>query len=211
MSLEKSEIKCAVIHEFGNAMDDALEAAAKDVHLAQGAHAGLLQTEKKVAALAVHVDKDLDEGKLDLDSSLEIAKIIKVYIQRAVAVVHSDAMSYEQRVFMAQGRMSAFEQNVKLAKKMYDMESRKADAVREAESDPSKSNGQGRHVGVRPAATIKQQRLAEEEAGRLTGETKPKAKPKAKRTRKAAAPKATKKPKAAKKTRKVAVDAKDSR
>jgi hypothetical protein len=210
MSLEKSEIKCAVIHEFGNAMDDALEAAAKDVHLAQGAQSGLLQTEKKLAALAAHVDKDLDEGKLDLDSSLEIAKIIKVYIQRAVAVVHSDAMSYEQRVFIAQGRMLAFEQNVKLTKKMYDMESRKASAIRDAEStgdDPSKSNGQGRHVGVRPAAPIKQRRLAEEEAGRLTGETKPKAK----RTRKAAAPKATKKSKAAKKTRKVAVDAKDSR
>src|SRR5210317_1862113 len=120
MSLVKSEIKCMTIHEMGVLAEGTLEQAKKDYHLAQGANGGLVQTIKKVESLAKHVDQDLDEGKLDVTSPLEVAKHIKVYLQRAVAVLQSSAMTFEQRTLMAQGAVSAFERHIAATKKIYD-------------------------------------------------------------------------------------------
>jgi len=196
MSLEKSEIKRAVVHEFGATMDDALEEARKEVHLAHGAHTGLLQIAKKVQELSAHVDKDLDEGKFEaMESSLDIAKYVKVYIQRAVAVVESGAKTFEQRHLMAQGRESAFAQSVAMSKKMYDLETARINSLRQAEAEEQsgesdKSNGSGsngrtrRVVGTHPKATVKQRRLAQEADNSLTGETTGEKKKRPKKTRK---------------------------
>jgi len=179
MSLDKAEIKQATFHQVGVLIDDSLEQAKNDVHVAQGASVGLIQTVKKVEGLGVHIDKDLDEGKYESIGSLEVAKIAKMYLQRAVAVMRSDAMSFEQRRLMAQGRVTAFEQTVALTKKLHDIETRKIEAIRDAENEianeSSGSNGRDRRVysdsraiGIHPGMTIKQRRIAEE---RLTGET----------------------------------------
>lgn len=185
MSLVKSEIKCMTIHEMGVLAEGTLEQAKKDYHLAQGANVGLVQTIKKVEALAKHVDQDLDEGKLDVTSPLEVAKHIKVYLQRAVAVLQSSAMTFEQRTLMAQGAVSAFERHVAATKKIYDNELQKIKAVQSAETEeqetPQNSNGRSSHVvGVRPGMTVKQRRMVAAQ-NRLTGETSPKPKKKVRR------------------------------
>lgn len=170
MSLDKAEIKRATFHQVGVIIDDSLEQAKKDYSVAQGANAGLIQTVKKVEALGNHVDQDLDEGKYESMGPLEVAKIIKVYLQRAVAVMRSDAMSFEQRRLMAQGRVTAFEQTVAMTKKLHDIETRKIEVIRkdEVEVAEESSGSNGRATGIHPGMTIKQRRIAEE---RLTGET----------------------------------------
>lgn len=185
MSLFKSEIKRATINEMGALAEDTMEQAKKDYHLAHGASVGLGQVRKKIEGLAKHVDQDLDDGNLDMSSPLEIASYIKKYLQRAVAVVNSDAMSYEQRMLMAQGASMAFERYVGTTKKLFDLETQKIEKLKEVEAEEEEtspgSNGRYRRVaGVRPGIPVKQRRIAEDQT-RLTGETSPKPKKKVRR------------------------------
>lgn len=189
MGLDKSEIKRAVINELGASIEDALEQAKRNVYLSQGANIGLIQTIKNVEKLYHHVDRDVDEGKYNsCDGPLVVAKLVKGYIQRAVAVLESGAISYEQRRLMAEGAVKAYEQNVAMTKKLYDIESQKIEMIREVESEElqgsSSSNGRsGRRVtGIRPGATVKQRRMQEDlQSGSLTGETSPAPKKKVRR------------------------------
>jgi len=180
MSLVKSEIKCATIHEMGTLAEDSMEQAKKDFHLAQGANAGLVQAVKKIEVLGKNVDQDLDEGKLEVTSPLEVATIVKRYLQRVVAVIRSDSMSYEQRMFMAQGAEKALKNYVGATKKLFDLESHRIETLKRAVEEDVEENasmvlhaqrGNGKHPGM----SVKQRRLIEEHRS-LTGETSSKPK-----------------------------------
>lgn len=185
MSLVKSEIKCATIHEMGALAEDSMEQAKRDYHLAQGASVGLAQAVKKIEGLGKHVDQDLDDGKLEVSSSLEVAKFIKKYLQRAAAIVQSDAISYEQRMLMAQGAAKAFEKYVSTTKKLHELESQKVEMIRHAASNNESLTTvvrTRRDNGAHPGLSVKQRRLIEEQHS-LTGETPSKPKIKMRKTR----------------------------
>lgn len=169
MGLEKAEMRAAGIHDVGVRMDDLLEASRKEVVQCEGASLGLLQAVKAVNDLNPHVDKDVDEGKFDL----ETAKLIKLYLGRASQATQNLAQNARNQQMIAAGRVQAFETSVAVTKKMYDAESQRAAAIAEAESDPANMTLRSRPAGVHPPRTLKEMRLAEEGAGQVQEVTLP--------------------------------------
>lgn len=159
MSVEKSELRAAGMHEVGMRMDDLLEAAKKESIRCEGAVLALLQATKAVADLNAHVDRDLDEGLYDLP----IATLIKKYLGRAVQATQNLGLNAANTRMTSAGAVQAYETAVTVTKKMYDGEMLKKAVVAAAEVAPI-TDIRSRGAGVHPAPTIKKQRLAEEQA-----------------------------------------------
>ena len=160
MSVEKIELRAAGMHEVGVRMDDLLDAARKEVLRCEGAQLGLLQATKGVIDLIAHVDKDVDEGKY----GLEAAKLIKLYLSRASEVVQNLSKNASNQKIAATGQVQMAEVAVQITKKMHDGELAKRAAVAAAEAAPEEITLRTRPEGVHPPATIKEQRLAEDQA-----------------------------------------------
>ncbi len=153
------ELKASVLQEVGCSLDDAREAALVEQHQAEGASVVLGQVAKQIEELAASIEKDIDEGKLDLEQ----AKVIKGYITRASSVAHVHQAQAENLRIRATGKVAAFEISVKDMKKKYDASRSQLEAVHVAAtsgvapSAPSVGDP-GRHL------TLKTRRLAEEVA-----------------------------------------------
>lgn len=160
MSHERVELRASGMHDVGVRMDDLLEGARKEVLRCDGAVSGLQQCAKAVGELTPHVDRDVDEGKYDL----ETAKQIKLYLSRAIQVVQNLGMNASNQRMLSAGQVQMAEVAVSVTKKMYDGEMQKSAAIAAAEASPVSADGRGRVVGMHPSATIKEQRLAEEAA-----------------------------------------------
>ena len=168
MNIEKAGVKVDVAHELGCRIDDTREAARNEVANWEGANAALVQAGKAIEELAKHVDKDIDEGGYDL----ETAKVIKKYITRSAAIAQNLATQAGAQRLMAQGKVQALENAVKIVKKYHEDEVRKVEGFKQAllegrvriEADGTQqAEDPGVNVlGVRPGLTIKEQRLAEE-------------------------------------------------
>jgi hypothetical protein len=192
MSIDKSEIRIGLANEIGNTLDDALEAAEKEISFFEGGNNALQQVGERVQALAKDVDKDLDEG---LIKELEVAALVKRYITRAVGIIGTGARSAENKRLQAEGKTIAFRSSVKAVKKVIDAEQAQlrtiiahakqikelADKANADDVDVDLRRGPGDH----PGSSIKTQRLAEELAERACyPPSKPKPKPKPKPRRK---------------------------
>ena len=157
MSVEKSELRAAGMHEIGMRMDDLLAAAEQEVLRCEGASVALLQANKAIGDLNAHVDLDVTEGKYDL----EAAKLVKLYLSRAAQAVQNLGMLANNQRIASAGQVQAFKISVQVTKKMHDSEISKLESVAAAESEPARDI-RSRQAGMRPAPTIKEQRLAEE-------------------------------------------------
>jgi hypothetical protein len=170
MNLDKSELKIGVAHELGCRLDDTLEAAQKDVLRFEGAIQAFLQASQAVEGLLSHVDKDIDEGKLDL----QVAAEIKKYLVRASQVSAVLAKQAENNRLVHSGRVLAMEMSVKIVKKFQEDEATKVANFKKALSEGTiveetsgftPTAGGPRPVpGIRPGMSIKERRLAEEAA-----------------------------------------------
>jgi hypothetical protein len=104
-----------------------------------------------VVALSVHVDKEVDEDKLDLEQ----AKLVKLWLSRAVQATHNLFLNAQNQVLVTQGKVNGLTSVVALTKKYKDEEEMKVRvAVAQVESHKREPEG-------RPGPTIKEQRLAE--------------------------------------------------
>lgn len=156
--MNKGELKAAVVYEIGCKVDDMLEGATLDVARNEGAKNALMMATKKVSNLAVEVDRELDGGDFDkLGDPMEVAKLVKKYVTRAVAILESGAAGAENHRLISQGRAQAFELMVANMKKIRDGELEKA-RVRETDG-----GSRGHAVGVEPKPSIKARRLAEDD------------------------------------------------
>lgn len=159
MSVEKAEVRAGAMHEVGVRMDDLLEAVKADVHRFDGAASGLLQCVKAIEGLLAHVDKDVDEGKYDL----EVAKVAKQYIARAVQVAQNLGQQSSNQKILSIGKVQMGEAAVATVKKMHQVETGRAETLARVEQTPEDDvDLRSRTAGARPPMTIKEQRLAEE-------------------------------------------------
>jgi hypothetical protein len=177
-ALVKSEVKAGTLHEVGCRLDDSRDAAQREAEAYRGAHDALRQCAKKLQALAEHVKKDLDEGRVAgaiAEGELAVAKLVTTYVERAAGVAENLALTAHANHLTSMGRFDAFTRATSITKRLFDEESAKAEAIRvaiergELESDGMISQTSVRPVGVHPGASIAEQRKAEEESAANTG------------------------------------------
>ena len=170
MNVNKAEIKIFAAHELGCRLDDLLESNTKDMYRLEGGVVALRQAATALENLSSVIDKEMDEGKFDLDQ----AKEIKRYVQRAVQSVTNLVLNTDNNRIAYGGRMQALKLAVDVAKKFQDEESKKVAALQTAVeqnravkdgTSHTMVDGENNHVvAVRPGLSIKEQRLAEEAA-----------------------------------------------
>lgn len=158
MSVLKAELKMLVTHEVGVRVDDSLEVAKKDLAMLESRHVTFGDAAKAIETLLQHVDKDLAEEKLPE----EVAQHVKRYIVRGVSALQNLAQQAANQRIAQTGRVQGLEQTVAMLKNMVDAERAKAESLKTAETAPEPTNPRDRVNGQRPAATIKELRLAED-------------------------------------------------
>lgn len=166
MSVLKSELKQLVTHEVGVRVEDALEAAKKDLSLLEGRQGAFADGAKALEGLLGSVDKDIAEEKYDE----AVGEHVKRYITRSVHALNNLAANASNLRIAQTGKVQGLAQTITLLQNMMEAEKAKAAAVVAAESQPPSENPRERDMGTRPAS-IKELRLAEEA-------TKPEAPPK---------------------------------
>ncbi len=121
MTVEKSELRRAAIHDLGEKFDDILEQHEADKHRCEGAAVGFLHASRSVQALMVSVQKDIEEDIYDIAT----AEHVKKYIERAVIVLDNLAKNANNKKLMAEGKMEALTGVIAVTKKAYDVENAK--------------------------------------------------------------------------------------
>lgn len=174
MSLSKSQMKLAVVNDIGNRFDDLLESATGQQQQCLGAKAAAGQIASNVKKLIGIVEQDFEKGDIETaikDGDLAVLKLIKTYLSRAISACEATTDHFENLRQISVGKVEAYQQSVKLLKKMHDNEQTKIDQVIAAiETGSAQVDGPDvvlmdnsvRPTGVRPVGTLKQQRLAEE-------------------------------------------------
>jgi len=161
MSILKSELKQLVTHEIGVRVDDALEAAKRDLSVIEGRQAAFADGAKAVEDLLTAVTKDVDDGKFEL----ETAEHVKRYVMRSAEALKNLSHQAMNLRIAQTGKVQGFDHTVKLLANMIEDEKKKlaqqvAAAAAAGESLPKEE------FAERPAAprlmSIKEQRLAEE-------------------------------------------------
>lgn len=154
MNLLKSELKQMVTSEVGARVEDALEVAQRELFTLEAKKVAFHEGARAVEALMASVDKDIDEGKMDLP----VAEIVKRYLSRSVNALQNMSQQAANFTVAQSGKVQGLQQTVSLLKAIVDDERKKLEQMRAAMvaevSSPSD--------GARPPPTIKQQRLAEE-------------------------------------------------
>lgn len=167
MSVLKSELKQLVTHEIGVRVEDAKEAAQKELHALEGKQAAFLEGSKAVEALMVGIDKDVSEEKY----GLEVAEVAKRYMTRAVNALQNLSMQASQLRVAQSGKVQGFEHTVKLLSNLIEQEKAKAAALQTV-PEAAPPGDRDRPAGLRPVS-IKAQRLAEEAAAKETSAPPP--------------------------------------
>lgn len=158
MSVLKSELKQMVAHEVGVRVEDALDAAKRDLSALEGRQGAFADGSKACEAMLAAVDKDIEDGKYDLAA----AEHVKRYVLRCGHALNNLAMNASNLRIAQTGKVQAFQHTVSLLQNMVEVEKAKAAALVSAESAPPPENPREREAGVHPAQTIKALRLAEE-------------------------------------------------
>lgn len=123
----KSEVKIGTTLEIGANVEDMCEGAEATVHEYKGAEDALKQSTKAVQSLHTHVDKDLEDGKIDevLNEPLLVAEYVKRYVTRAIGILDNLATRAEYQKFKAQGKAEGLRAAVESIKKVHDAEEAK--------------------------------------------------------------------------------------
>lgn len=160
MSLLAQEVRHAITTEVGARVEDALEAAKSELSSLEGRQSAFLEGAKAVDALCASVDKDVEEGKYDL----EVSAHIKRYLGRGSNALQNLAAHAVNARIQQSGRIQGLNHTFELMKGMASAAKAQAAAIRTAETAPPPENPRDRVEGVRPPMSIKEQRLAEEAA-----------------------------------------------
>lgn len=135
MGIEKAEFKALVISEVETEFEEVLVAEEARQHRQEGAAGAFAAASKACLDIQGHVERDIDEGKLDL----EVAKHVKLYVSRCAQACEGLMRQAENNVYIASGRVAATARNVDLLKKRRDIEVAKAQRIqREAEEEAEK-------------------------------------------------------------------------
>lgn len=122
----KMQVRAQAFHDLGARLDDQLEATKADAAKFEGASAGCAEAAKAVAELHKHIDKELEDGKLE---SLEVAQQIKDWLTRGSLVCENLGRRAQNNAIAARGRIAQAEQAVQLTKSMFDAEQKKIEDI----------------------------------------------------------------------------------
>jgi len=160
MSVLKSELKQLVTQEVGVRVEDALEGAKNDLFVLEGRQAGFFEGAKVAEALLGFVDKDLNEGVLELAVAAEVKK----YVLRCVHALNNAGQNASNLRIEQNGKVKALTQTVSMLSEMIEKEKSKAAAILAAEAVAPTDNARDRVSGTAPVS-IKELRLAEDASG----------------------------------------------
>ena len=150
MSVEKGEMRTAVIDELGGRVDDMLEQSQLAAARADGAAHALEQAAEIVRTLHSHIDRELNEGKI---TELDQAQLAKQWITRAVHALNALAQQASTVKTIQKGHAQGIASVVSLLKRTRDTELRQVEEHRNRETRADDDD-----------LPIKAQRLAEEAA-----------------------------------------------
>lgn len=167
-----SEIKMLMAQDIGCKMDDMLEGAKKEVATYDGSKQALGYAHSKVSEHLKYIDKDVEEGKLDLEQ----AALVKKYFMQALGILQNLCTAADVQRITAQGKVAAFEASVKTMKTAHDIEKARLEAskapVPEGAEDmlaAARSRPDGVHPGDPLAARRNGEDADVEEGGKRNG------------------------------------------
>lgn len=177
MSMLKSEVKIGAVHEIGCRLDDNLENVTRDLYRAEGAASTWSQALSMLESSNRSIDKDIDEGKLDLATATAVRRYLNSLIN-STATFNKHA---EQNKAAIGGKVQALQMAIQITKTYKDEEMNKLQVlqaaiakgyVKPAENGELVSVDGPRPDGVHPGASLKQKRLAEESSTASSVEAK---------------------------------------
>jgi len=145
MSIEKSELRAAAIHDFGIHLDDGLEKMVLQKNQAMGAAIAHDRAVQDITVLKFKVQEDVDSKEMDM----ETAKIVLRWLDRSANVCANLSKQAQNMVLKAEGMEMGMKMAVEMASKAVNMEKMKAVPSPKATEDGGRRK------------TIKQRRLAE--------------------------------------------------
>jgi len=141
MSVEKAKIKMSAVSEVGSALDDLLEKVERRIIAHQGGQVAIKNTLKGVGSVMVAIKADLKEDKFSEETAKELQKTI-IRIQTCL----TDVLKKEEVAeFVALGEKRAFQEGVKVAKRIHDSEERKTFVDEDAADNPGHPGPSIRH------------------------------------------------------------------
>ena len=169
--------KLEVTNDIGETLDKHLQKAEDQVQQLLGGATALKVGSVKVGALGEHVDKDLNEGKLQFESELAAAAYVKDYLRRAGEVLLNLAEKSKTEELVARGKATALRESLevvgrhcKSAKVRAEQLAAAAEAVAAAAkgepTEPAEEGPRGgaRMPGERPGRSTLDERRAEARA-----------------------------------------------
>ena len=106
--------KLEVTNEIGEALDKQRQQAEDQAQQLLGGSAALKAGAAKVGELGVHVDRDLDEGKLQFENELAAVAYVKTYLRRAGEVLLNLAEKSKNEELVAHGRAAALRNSLEI-------------------------------------------------------------------------------------------------
>ena len=165
----KSEVKIGAVHEIGCRLDDSLESITKDLYRAESSASVWMQVLSTLESLNRNVDKEIDEGKINLETATNIRR----YLSQLINSTSASVKQAEQNKAASSGKVQALQMAIQITKKYKDEELAKLQVLQVAiEKGFVKQVGGGelireegpRPEGIHPGMSLKQKRLAEEKA-----------------------------------------------
>lgn len=178
--------KLEVTNEIGEALDKQLQLAESQVQQYVGGNSALRMGAVKVGELGVHVDKDLNEGKLNFETELVASAYIKGYIRKASEVLLNLAEKAKSEELIAHGRVASIKESMEVVKKHCTVAKARAEqlvaqtqeAAKEAVEGPSEApegDRRNRRPGQHPGPSSLDERRAERDAARAGAPSAPEA------------------------------------
>lgn len=163
----KSEVKIGAVHEIGCRLDDSLDGMIKDLYRTEGASSVWTQILAMIETMNRNVDKEIDDGKIDL----ETASNIRRYLNQLINTLTTSNKQAEQNKAAMTGKVQALQLAIQITKTYKDEEMNKLQVLQAAiakgyvkpTEDGSLVNTEGpRPEGIHPGMSLKQKRLAEQ-------------------------------------------------
>jgi prophage DNA circulation protein len=109
--------KLEVTNEIGEQLDKQLQHAEAQVQQYIGGSSALRLGAVKVGELGVHIDKDLQEGKLAFESELVAVAYVKGYLRKASECLLNLSEKSKTEELIAHGKTAALKESLEIVKK----------------------------------------------------------------------------------------------
>jgi hypothetical protein len=167
--------KLEVTNEIGELLDKQLQLAEGQAQQYIGGSASFRLGAVKVGELGIHIDKDLEEGKLSFESELAAASYMKSYLRKASEVLLNLAEKSKNEELIAHGKVAALRESMEVVKKhclsaksrVEQLLAAAQEAAKEAETGVSEvevADRRNRRPGQHPGPSSLDARRAERDA-----------------------------------------------